>query len=150
MSSRDDVSARILDAMRDVIAGAVLTNEVIARSMGLNVVDLQTLSVLLRVGHPLSPGELATRTQLPPSTITRILDRLEHAGLARRSPDPSDRRRVVVESLEEAFTRPDGQDPYADIVEGMNRLHERFSVEELAVVARYLEAVRDMGRPPSR
>ena len=148
MSSRDEVTARILDAMRDVIADAVLNNERIARAMGLNVVDLQTLSVLMRGGVPLSPGELAARTLLPPSTVTRVLDRLEKAGMARRTPDPDDRRRLVVEAIADRFQTTTGDNPYATIIEGMNELHTGFTVDELSVVARYLEAMTAQARPP--
>jgi DNA-binding MarR family transcriptional regulator len=43
-----------------------------------------------------SMGELAERTGLRPPTLTRAVDRLVGAGLARRRTDPWDRRRVMV------------------------------------------------------
>src|SRR3954470_11272657 len=88
---------RIAMAMREVIAQAVVTNEGIARSVGLNVVDLQTFSVLMSAGVPLSAGEISSRTALPTSSTTRVLDRLEKRGFVRRVADPEDRRRVVVQ-----------------------------------------------------
>ncbi|GAA0386278.1 MarR family winged helix-turn-helix transcriptional regulator [Streptomyces luteireticuli] len=38
---------------------------------------------------------------LDPSTVTRMVQRLEQAGLVRRQPDPTDRRAVVVEATEQ-------------------------------------------------
>src|SRR5690349_2203278 len=103
MSSTPSMSAddRISLAMRRVIADAVLTNERIARGIGLNVVDLQTFGVLLDRGTPLTAGEISTLTELPTSTTTRVIDRLEKGGFVRRTSDPSDRRKVVIEPLTE-------------------------------------------------
>ena len=92
MSTRKQVGEQIAVVMQEVIASAVLTNERIARSIGLNVVDFQTYGVLLRHGEPMTPGQLAQTTELPSSTTTRVLDRLEAKGLVRRTPCPNDRR----------------------------------------------------------
>ena len=42
-------------------------------------------------------AELARETALEPSTLTSMLDRLEAAGLAARSPSKEDRRALVIE-----------------------------------------------------
>jgi DNA-binding MarR family transcriptional regulator len=47
-----------------------------------------------------SPGDLASDLELSSGAMTSRLDRLEHAGLVRRLPDPEDRRGVVVELTE--------------------------------------------------
>ncbi len=41
-----------------------------------------------------SPGELARLWQVTPAVITGVIDRLERRELARREPDPDDRRRL--------------------------------------------------------
>ena len=146
MSTRDELTERIADSMRDVIAGAVLTNERIARGFGINVVDLQTLSVLMRGPEPLTPSQISQRTELPTSTTTHVLDRLEAAGFIRRTPDPTDRRRVVIEPLPEKFVT-EGGDPYGEIVADLRRMHEDFSVDELQIVARYLGRLSSVGTP---
>ena len=89
MSTRAQLGERIALLMQELIASAVLTNERIARQVGLNVVDLQTYGVLVRQGEPMTPGQLAQVTELPSSTTTRVLDRLEDKGLVHREPDPS-------------------------------------------------------------
>jgi DNA-binding MarR family transcriptional regulator len=45
---------------------------------------------------PLTPSELATRERIQRPTVTRILARLEEAGLVLRTPDPHDRRSSLV------------------------------------------------------
>jgi DNA-binding MarR family transcriptional regulator len=140
MSTTDD---RIALAMRRVIADAVLTNERIARGVGLNVVDLQTFGVLLERDRPLTAGEISALTELPTSTTTRVIDRLEKVGFVRRTSDPADRRKVVIEAIPERLAG--FQNAYADIVEGLNRLNSGFSAAELEVVARYLETMVEQG-----
>jgi DNA-binding MarR family transcriptional regulator len=146
--SSGDVTDRIAIAMRAVIADAVLTNERIARGVGLNVVDLQTFGIILNAGQPMTAGEISARTELPTSTTTRVIDRLEKIGFVRRTSDPGDRRKVVVQAIPERLA--DFQDAYGPIIEGMRRLHAGFDAGELEVVARYLEAMNaadDLGAP---
>ena len=92
-------------AMRDFIAYAVLFQDRLARTAGLNATDLQALGVLVSEG-PASPGQLADRTGITRGgAITQLIDRLESAGFARRSRDTGDRRRVVVTADLEAVTK---------------------------------------------
>src|SRR4051794_2895957 len=126
--------------MQEVIASAVLTNERIARSVGLNVVDFQTYGVLLRHGEPMTPGQVSQVTELPSSTTTRVLDRLERKGMVERRPDPDDRRKVWVHAL--PFEEDQVYAAYAGIIRQMDEVHAGFSVAELETVLRYLHAVK--------
>ena len=144
VSTRDELTARISSVMQLVIASSVMTNERIARSMGLNVVDLQALGYIARSESGMTAGEVSQVTELPTSTTTRVLDRLEKQGFIEREHDPADRRRIIVRARADALGSAGSgsdDDPYASIMEGMRRLHEGFSVAELETVARYLEAV---------
>jgi len=146
MSSKAEVTGRIVGLMQLVIASSVMTNERIARSLGLNVVDMQALGYIAR-GGPMTAGEVSQQTELPTSTTTRVLDRLEKQGFIERSTDPNDRRRVVVRARPEMLAgagRGGQDDPYASILAGMRRVHEGFTVDELEVVARYLDAMKDV------
>jgi DNA-binding MarR family transcriptional regulator len=60
--------------------------------------EFDVLSALRRAGRPyrLSPGQLVTETMVTSGTMTNRVDRLERRGLVQRSPDPSDRRGVIV------------------------------------------------------
>ncbi|MFH8796242.1 MarR family winged helix-turn-helix transcriptional regulator [Streptomyces sp. NPDC017941] len=49
---------------------------------------------------PVRQSELIKAVDLDPSTVTKMLQRLEQAGHVRRRPDPEDRRAVLVESTE--------------------------------------------------
>ena len=144
MSKKVATTARILDEFQELNAGSVLTNERIARSLGISVVDWQVFSVIARNDKPLTAGKISALTRLPTSTTTRVLDRLAERDFIERAPDPADRRRVVVLPCPEIVARftSDGEDnPYTAIKDTMDEVHKRFTLEELQVVERYLHAV---------
>lgn len=129
--------ARIQRALQGALVNAVLGNERIARELGLLVTDLQTLHLLVLREDTRTPKQLSQTTGLPTSTVTRVLDRLEQAGYLRRSDDPSDRRKVRIELVDDKIAAISGQyDQYTDVLEGIN---SEFTEEQLGVVARYLE-----------
>ncbi|EPH41449.1 MarR family winged helix-turn-helix transcriptional regulator [Streptomyces aurantiacus] len=49
---------------------------------------------------PVRQSELIKAVDLDPSTVTKMLQRLEQAGHVRRRPDPDDRRAVLVEATD--------------------------------------------------
>jgi DNA-binding MarR family transcriptional regulator len=70
--------------------------------LGINRTDARCLDILEQDGS-MSAGDLAQASRLTTGAITAVIDRLERAGYARRVPDPSDRRRVLVEATPKAF-----------------------------------------------
>jgi DNA-binding MarR family transcriptional regulator len=71
------------------------------------------LATVERCG-PLTPSELADLERVARPTVTRVLTRLEEAGLISRTPDPADRRSTLVAVtpagaalLDDARTRKD-------------------------------------------
>ena len=60
--------------------------------------EFDVLAALRRAGAPyeLSPGRLVRETLVTSGTMTNRVDRLERRGLVGRSPDPTDRRGVIV------------------------------------------------------
>ena len=140
MSTRKQVGEQIALAMQEVIASAVLTNERIARSVGLNVVDFQTYGVLLRSAEPMTPGQVSRATELTSSTTTRVLDRLEAKGMVERRPDPGDRRKIWVHAL--PFDDERVGAAYAEIARQMEDVHAGYTVAELRTVLRYLSDIK--------
>src|SRR4051812_42082887 len=60
--------------------------------------EFDVLAALRRAGEPyeLSPGRLLRETLVTSGTMTNRVDRLAARGLVERSPDPDDRRGVIV------------------------------------------------------
>src|SRR3954451_22837859 len=71
--------------------------------------EFDVLAALRRAGPPyeLSPGRLLRETLVTSGTMTNRIDRLESAGLVRRSPDPQDKRGVLVRLTDAGRTRVD-------------------------------------------
>lgn len=64
--------------------------------------SLSKVRVLRAVARGLgSAGAVAQAVGVPPSSLSRIMDRLEQRGLVVRRADPKDRRRVLVEVTDE-------------------------------------------------
>jgi DNA-binding MarR family transcriptional regulator len=63
---------------------------------GLLFIDFSVLRVLELSGGEMRPSELAEITLRSSGGMTQIIDRLVAEGLVGRTPDPADRRKVVV------------------------------------------------------
>jgi len=81
--------------------------------------------------------ELAARTGLDPSTLTRMLDRLEESGHIRRLGETSDRRKVLVHLTN---SHQDLRPLYDEVSAGMTALFYRgFAPSEVVLFESYLE-----------
>ncbi|MFK7895939.1 MAG: MarR family winged helix-turn-helix transcriptional regulator [Myxococcota bacterium] len=70
-------------------------------STGLSGRELDLVALLTASG-PTSVKSLVVDLNLPRSTMTAIVDRLEERGLVTRTPNPNDRRSVVLEATPSA------------------------------------------------
>ena len=98
-SSRRTSPAREVDAVADRLHSAALhllrRLRVEDEALGISAPRLSALSVLV-FGGPRRIGDLADAEQVEPPTMTRLVDGMERDGYVIRSPDPEDRRAVVV------------------------------------------------------
>jgi DNA-binding MarR family transcriptional regulator len=72
--------------------------------------EFDVLAALRRSGEPyeLSPGRLIRETMVTSGTMTNRVDRLTARGFVERSPDPDDRRGVLVRLTPEGREAVDG------------------------------------------
>ena len=70
----------------------------VLQPFGLSIADFDVLNTLRRVSdqHGSKPSDMARSSLITTGAMTSRLDRLERAGLIRRTPDPADRRGVLV------------------------------------------------------
>lgn len=109
--------------------------------MGLHRSDLRCLEIAARAGG-VSAGELAARTGLSTSAVTSVVDRVEALGFVRRVRDVTDRRRVLVEVTD--LGRKRGWEAFQGLMEGTQAVLVGYSVEELALLERFVGQVREV------
>ena len=124
---------RLLGAANDI------ADQAVADYLGINRTDARCLAIIERLGG-VTAGRLARESGLSTGAVTTVLDRLERAGLARRTSDPEDRRRVLVEMTPAA--REANEELYRPLVEAATEQLLRYSEEELALLREYHRASR--------
>jgi DNA-binding MarR family transcriptional regulator len=98
---------------------------------------LRALRVLRRHGV-MRLSELSDRLRIAPRSATEVVDALESRGLARRRPDPGDRRATLVEVTDDGAV-------VLDAVRGTEaeRVFGRLSQADRAHLARILRRLRE-------
>lgn len=69
------------------------------RGWGINAHEMQAVSILWEFGR-MTMTELGRRIPLSRAAVTTLTDRLERLGYVKRVPDPTDRRRILLEVTE--------------------------------------------------
>jgi DNA-binding MarR family transcriptional regulator len=115
----------------------VLYHTAIADHLGVSATDMKCYSILMQTG-PMAAGELAERTGLTTGAITGVVDRLEKATLARRVPDVSDRRRVVVELIPDTHREAEIQQLYEPMGQAIIALTASYSDDDIATITDFL------------
>jgi DNA-binding MarR family transcriptional regulator len=107
----------------------------IAEWLGVNRTDVMCLDILARLGT-VPAGRLAEESRLTTGAITAVLDRLERAGYVQRLADPSDRRRVLVETTERF--RELAEHAWGPVAAALIDAGTRFTKEQLAGIGEFL------------
>ncbi|WP_308117988.1 MarR family winged helix-turn-helix transcriptional regulator [Streptomyces buecherae] len=143
MSTRAEALAAVTAAARRHHAAYTLFNQAMAERLGLHPTDLQCVSLLGLEPRPRAIGEIAKLTGLTSGSATRLVDRLERAGLVARQPDPDDRRKMLVTLT--AHRAPDVEAAWAEPGRAFDRALDDFTDPELAVIERYLRRITEVG-----
>lgn len=139
-----------VDGLHTWLAWASATGEMLAafeanlaRHGGLSQSQFFVLLLLKRNPVGLSVGALAQGVTVTSQTMTRIVDRMEGAGLCRREADPQDRRAWLIRLTPEGDTLLGKTLPahYAWVAE----LMRHFSAEERQVLAGLMHKLRSAG-----
>jgi DNA-binding MarR family transcriptional regulator len=124
-------------AGRELSASVVIFHSVLAEKFGLSATDWRALDVVNRRG-PLTAGHLAELTGLTPGAATGLIDRLADAGVVRRVPDPKDRRKVLVESIQRPADQQRKEEMFTPLRTATEKLCESYSDSQLRVIEDYL------------
>ncbi len=137
-SDKDALQERLYEVAREMRLMSTfdaLFSHAAAERVGMHPTDIETID-LLNVLGPMSAGELSHLTGLSSGATTRLIDRVESAGLVRRRPDEHDRRRVIIEPVYEKLTEVG--EVYGPMGASLGRQWSHFSDEELSLIMRFL------------
>jgi DNA-binding MarR family transcriptional regulator len=131
--SRDGLMAALGRAVRANQASVDAFDEATAQKFGVNRTDLRCLDLLMQeLDGEATPGQLGSRLGLTTGSVTAMIDRLAKLGYVTRSPDPSDRRKVVVRPTASILDK--SREIYGPIVADGMRLLAKYTDEELELL----------------
>ena len=113
-------------------------SQAVADRVGLSTTDLLAMELINRTGR-VTAGQIADRLHMTSGAITGVIDRLERAGLAQRTPDRADRRRVLVMPTTKEHQIRALYDP---LVTALRNTATSYSDEDLAVLNTFLGQIR--------
>lgn len=135
MNTKADLEQQVFTLTREQGMASVLLRNAVSRKMGLNVTDMECLSLLSIKGIS-TPTELANYTGMTSGAATAMLDRLEKAELITRKPNPQDRRGVLIE-INKASLAVIGA-LFSGAQKAQHELLAGYSEQELRLIADYL------------
>ncbi len=136
----DKTVEAVVRALRKVNWQGSILGQTVAIRLGLSESDVEALELLVDTGAE-TAGRLAELMGLTTGAVTRMIDRLEQAGYVRRTTDPADRRRVVVEPVAKRLGEIE------PLLEGVGTITarelERYTPEQRELISGFLQRVTD-------
>ena len=137
---REDTIQAINEKFREMSTETIMFHQAVADILGLHVTDHKCLDFIYRFGA-MPAGRLAELTGLTTGAVTGIIDRLEEAGYVRRTNDPKDRRRTIVEPTRNKKLEKKIEVLFIPLRDRMHKLLSSYSDSELAFL---LDATTEM------
>lgn len=146
---REDIIQAISDKFGEMSTEMIMFHQAVADVLGLHVTDHKCLDLIHRFGA-MPAGRLAELTGLTTGAVTGIIDRLEEAGYVRRTNDPKDRRRTIVEPTRNRKFERKIEAIFMHLHERMHNFLSSHSDSELAFLldatTEFLEQTREESR----
>jgi DNA-binding MarR family transcriptional regulator len=137
---REEIIQAINEKFREMSTETIMFHQAVADILGLHVTDHKCLDFIYRFGA-MPAGMLAELTGLTTGAVTGIIDRLEEAGYVRRTNDPKDRRRTIVEPTRNKKLEKKIEVIFIPLRDRMHKLLSSYSDSELAFL---LDATTEM------
>lgn len=143
---RHEIVHALREKFTEMSTETILFHQAVADVVGLHITDHKCLHFLHTYGA-MPAGRLAELTGLTTAAVTGIIDRLEAAGYARRTSDPKDRRRTIVEPVRNKKLERKIEMIFMPLHERMQKLLSSYSDREVAflldVVTKNIELTRE-------
>jgi DNA-binding MarR family transcriptional regulator len=128
---REEIIQAINEKFREMSTETIMFHQAVADVLGLHITDHKCLDLIRHFGA-MPAGRLAELTGLTTGAVTGIIDRLEDAGYVRRTNDPKDRRRTIVEPTRNRKLERKIEVIFMPLHERMHKLLSSYSDSELA------------------
>ena len=128
---REEIIEAITKKFREMSTETIMFHQAVADVLGLYITDHKCLDLLYRFGA-MPAGKLTELTGLTTGAVTGIIDRLEEADYVRRTDDPKDRRRTIVEPIRNKKLERKIEVIFSPLHERMYKLLSSYSDSELA------------------
>jgi DNA-binding MarR family transcriptional regulator len=146
---REEIIQVIKDKFTEMSTETILFHQAVADAVGLHITDHQCMHFIHRYGA-MPAGKLAELTGLTTGAVTGIIDRLEKAGYVKRTNDPKDRRRTIVEPIRNKKLERKLEMIFIPLHEKMHKLLSSYSDSELAFLLEALTKSIELTREESK
>ncbi|PWU80166.1 MAG: MarR family transcriptional regulator [Candidatus Nitrosopolaris wilkensis] len=128
---REEIIEGISQKFKEMSTETIMFHQAVADVLGLHITDHKCYDLIYRFGA-MPAGRLGELTGLTTGAVTGIIDRLEAAGYVRRTNDPKDRRRTIVEPTRNRKLERKIEVIFMPLHERMHKLLSSYSDNELA------------------
>ena len=128
---REETIHNIIDKFREMSTETIMFHQAVADELGLPITDHKCLDLIHRFGA-MPAGRLAELTSLTTGAVTGMIDRLEKAGYVRRTNDPKDRRKTIIEPISNKKLERKIETIFMPLYERMHKVLSSYSDSELA------------------
>ena len=144
--AREELIRAIIDKYREMSTETIIFHQGVADVLGVHISDHKCLDLIYRFGA-MPAGKLGELTGLTTGAVTGMIDRLEEAGYVRRTNDPKDRRRTIVEPTRNRKLERKIELIFMPLHKRMHKLLSSYSDSELAVLldatTAFIEQIRE-------
>lgn len=142
MNKREEIIQAVIEKRREMSTETIMFHQAVADILGLHITDHKCLDLIHHYGA-MPAGRLAELTGLTTGAVTGIIDRLEEAGYVRRTDDPKDRRRIIVEPTKNKKWERKIEAIFIPLHERMHKLLSSYSESELVFLLDVLTKTLD-------
>jgi DNA-binding MarR family transcriptional regulator len=149
MEEREEIIQAINDKFAEMSTETILFHQALADMVDIHITDHRCMYFLHRYGA-MPAGRLSELTGLTTAAVTGIIDRLEGAGYARRTNDPKDRRRTIVEPVRNKKLERKLETIFTPLHEKMHKLLSSYSDSQLAFLLDVMSKTIELTREESK
>src|ERR671912_2532831 len=146
---KEEIIHEVNERFTEMSTETILFHQALADLLDLHITDHRCMYFLHSYGA-MPAGRLAELTGLTTAAVTGIIDRLEGAGYAKRTNDPKDRRRTIVEPIRNKKLERRLETVFTPLHEKMHKLLSSYSDSQLAFLLDVMSKTIDLTREESK